>query len=112
MMYASDHGEALFDDCRGYSGHGMESRATQNVAAVFWPSPAYAARYGGRVAAMRGRAQALASTAMMFETLADLGGIVVPGNRIDNSLAGASLRVPKEVAGIEPREAAACKVGQ
>lgn len=108
MMYSSDHGEALFDDCRKYSGHGMASAATQNVAAVFWASPLYASRQPRKVETLRGHADALASTAMMFETLADLGGLGVPAQRPQNSLASVPLRIPHELDGIEERELKAC----
>ncbi|WP_162435809.1 phosphoethanolamine transferase [Pseudoxanthomonas koreensis] len=109
MMYSSDHGEAIFDDCRKFSGHGMASSATQNVAAVFWASPAYIASHAAKVTAMRQRADALISTSMMFETLSDLGGLHVPGGRPNNSLAGPVLRHPDEVAGIEGAEGGVCR---
>lgn len=101
IVYSSDHGEALFDDCRMLSGHGQYSFYTQSVAAIFWPSPLYARRHPDLVAAMRRHQTSLASTAMMFETLTALAGLDVPGNRPRNSLAGAALRMPAEVAGIE-----------
>ncbi|QCW27610.1 lipid A phosphoethanolamine transferase [Lysobacter enzymogenes] len=97
MFYSSDHGEALFDDCRQQSGHGQSSRQTHSVASVFWASPGYADRHGAALETLRGRRETLLSTAMIFETLADLGGLSVPGQRPQNSLVAPRLRLPAEV---------------
>ncbi|GEM_PF-2261473 len=108
MFYTADHGEALFDDCRRHSGHGMASLATQHVASVFWASPSYAQSRSGEVAALRSHAESLTSTSMLFETLADLGELSVPRNRPNNSLARTELRYPDEVRDVEERERHVC----
>lgn len=97
LFYSSDHGEALFDDCRRYSGHGQSSRQTHSAASFLWTSQAYAARHGATLDAVRGHRDDLLSTTMIFETLTDLGGLHVPGRRPRNSLASSDLRLPKEV---------------
>lgn len=108
MLYASDHGEALFDDCRMLSGHGQFASQTQSVAALFWPSLLYARNHPDRVDAMRQHQTSLVSTAMVFETITSLAGFTVPGNRTDNSLAEKRLRLPVEVLNAEAGQLKAC----
>ncbi len=97
LFFSSDHGESLFDDCRKLSGHGHGDRHSHSVAALFWASPGYAARHRPALELMRQRQDQLLSTAMVFETLSDLGGLTVPGRRPDNSLVAEPLRAPEEV---------------
>lgn len=97
LFYSSDHGEALFDDCRQYSGHGQSSRQSHSVASLFWASPLYAAGHPQHLQNLRGYRERLVSTAMLFETLTDLGGLAVPGRRQNNSLAAENLRKAEEV---------------
>jgi glucan phosphoethanolaminetransferase (alkaline phosphatase superfamily) len=101
LLYSSDHGESLFDDCRMQSGHGMTSHATQLVSALFWASPLYKMQNSVKVSTMLSHENTLASTAMFFETMSDLSSIQVAGNRKDNSLASVPLRNPLEVANAE-----------
>lgn len=97
MLYSSDHGEALFDDCRMLSGHGAMSNATQHVSAVFWASQLYREQHADKVAMIESHRNTLASTAMFFETMSDLADMEIEGNRPNNSLASSPLRVPDEV---------------
>lgn len=108
LMYVSDHGEALFDDCRNLSGHGMQSKATHSVAALFWPSEVFSAGQPEQVANLRSNRHLLTSTAMLFETLASAGGINIPKPRENNDLTKQTLRTPSEVAEIEKLDADAC----
>lgn len=97
MLYSSDHGEALFDDCRMLSGHGAMSNATQHVSAIFWASPRYRQQHADKVAMVENHRDTLASTAMFFETMSDLASMEIEGNRPGNSLASSPLRIPDEV---------------
>lgn len=108
MFYISDHGEALFDDCRMFSGHGHSARSTHSVASIFWYSKTYAQQNPAALKALRRHSTTLTSTSMMFETLASLGGIDVPGTRTENDMTALSLRVPKEVEHVETEDARAC----
>lgn len=108
LMYVSDHGEALFDDCRKLSGHGQSAKATQSVAAIFWPSPVFKARNHALVANIKENRNQLTSTAMMFETLVSLGGFHVPNPRPQNDLTQLALRIPTEVQDVERLDAEAC----
>jgi glucan phosphoethanolaminetransferase (alkaline phosphatase superfamily) len=101
LLYSSDHGEALFDDCRMQSGHGQFSKATQHAAALFWPSPLYRTLNQDKVSLIESRQDMLASTDMFFETMTDLAGMTVAGNRPDNSLLSLHPRVPTEIAQAE-----------
>lgn len=101
LLYSSDHGEALFDDCRMQSGHGQFSKATQHPAALFWPSPLYTTLNQDKVSLIQSHEDMLASTDMFFETMTDLAGITVAGNRPDNSLLSLHPRVPSEIAQAE-----------
>lgn len=109
ILYVSDHGEALFDDCRNLSGHGHQSRHTQSSAALFWFSDRYAKARPDAIAAMHANANSLASTAMIFETLADLTGLLIPGERPRNSLASLPLRYPAEVSQVERSTTDTCE---
>ncbi|WP_114241720.1 phosphoethanolamine transferase [Dyella sp. C9] len=97
LLYSSDHGEALFDDCRMQSGHGQFSKATQHPAALFWASPLYKRLNQDKVSLLQNRQDMLASTGMFFETMTDLAGIAVEGNRPNNSLLSVHPRVPTEI---------------
>ncbi|WP_243049588.1 phosphoethanolamine transferase [Dyella sp. RRB7] len=101
LLYSSDHGEALFDDCRMQSGHGQFSKATQHPAALFWPSPLYKKLNQDKVSLMQSRRDMLASTDMFFETMTDLAGITVDGNRPNNSLLSVHPRLPNEIEQVE-----------
>ncbi len=81
VYYSADHGEAIFDGCDGSSGHGQFNAETQSVAAAFWASSAYARRNSDRIENLRARASTPLSTVMVFETLAGLGGLSMPGQR-------------------------------
>lgn len=91
LFYSSDHGEALFEDCQQHSGHGVPSYYTRSVAAMFWASPVYQAENPSLVKNLRSNSQSRVSTNMGFETLAELGGLIVPGSRTNHSIAGETL---------------------
>lgn len=101
LLYSSDHGEALFDDCRMQSGHGQFSKMTQHPAALFWASPLYQALNADKVFLINSRRDMLASTDMLFETMTDLAGFTVDGNRPGNSLLSVHPRVPQEIVQVE-----------
>ncbi|HEX7816096.1 phosphoethanolamine transferase [Dyella sp.] len=101
LLYSSDHGEALFDDCRMQSGHGEYSTATQHVSALFWYSRNYQDSHPAQVEFMKKHKDSFASTAMFFETMSDLADLNIVGNRHDNSLAAEPLRNPFEVRNAE-----------
>jgi glucan phosphoethanolaminetransferase (alkaline phosphatase superfamily) len=97
MFYVSDHGEALFDDCRQESGHGQSSKVTHHVASVFWASPQFSTGNQRLMERLRGNASRLASTGMMFDTLSSLGGLEVPGHRRELDMTDAALARPPEI---------------
>lgn len=97
MLYVSDHGEALFDDCRQESGHGQSSKATHHVASVFWASPQFVAGYPDLMKRTNGNASRLASTGMIFDTLTSLGGLEIPGYRQELDMTGSMLSRPLEI---------------
>lgn len=101
MIYCSDHGEALFDNNRNLSGHGEKLRSTQWPASIFWASPRYINSHEDMYQNMRNHEKSLASNAMLFETMSDLGDLHVEGNRPQNSLARSDLRIPVEVKNTE-----------
>lgn len=98
LFYASDHGEALFDDCRMLSGHGLLTRETQHVAALFWGSNKFRDGHSNLIKSLEENSNKITSTSMVFETLASLGDLVVPQARPNNNLAELPIRHPEEVA--------------
>jgi heptose-I-phosphate ethanolaminephosphotransferase len=75
LLFCGDHGEDLEDDERRVLGHGVGDRYDLPTEALFWPSPALARLRPGAVAAARAHAHAPLSTANVFHSLADLGGL-------------------------------------
>lgn len=112
LYYSSDHGEALFDDCRNLSGHGQVVFHTQSVAAVFWASPAYSKKRPGIMGAMRDNADVPLSIASTFATLSDLGGIRVPGGNRAGSFAQPAPEVSQTALAAERDRALACTTDQ
>ncbi len=97
IFYVADHGEALFDDCRGESGHGQSSPATHHVAALWWGAPAYVERRRQAVELLKSNGNSLLSTAMVFDTLAHMADIQVPGYRPSFDFSSGIVNAPQDI---------------
>lgn len=109
MYYVSDHGEALFDDCRGLSGHVHTAYHTQHAAAILWTSARFHKARISIVEQITRNRQLPLSISYTFETLSDLGGINVPGRRPGHSIAASDVHVPTEAMQAEQDLATACR---
>ncbi|MCO5167371.1 MAG: phosphoethanolamine transferase [Planctomycetes bacterium] len=92
LFFVADHGENLMDDERRLMGHGAASRYDLAVAAFFWASPGFAALRPDAVALARARASAPLSSANVFDSLADMGGLVGPAFDRSRSVFSPALR--------------------
>lgn len=93
LLYVSDHGENLRDDSRELFGHFLCNDKDIPVPMLLWFSPAFASAEAPRIAAARALLAARLSTAAVFDTLLDLGGIVISGHATaTHSLLQASFR--------------------
>lgn len=96
MFYVADHGESLFDYCLPTGGHGhyVPTPATHHVAAFFWASNEYKQHNMDLISHIETNAVKPTSTNMMFDTLATLGGGMIPGERVGYNLASDSIVLP------------------
>ncbi len=78
LLFVSDHGENLMDDERRFRLHGQGTVHEVRTAQLFWASPAFERLRPDAVALARARARAPLSTAAVFDSFADLGGLAGP----------------------------------
>lgn len=90
MLFASDHGENLFDDQRGLFMHTQSPPTTYDlrVPALAWMNQAYRQRFPERAAALRDNRGSPISHTHMFPTLLELGSVAWQGADPRNSFAG------------------------
>jgi len=77
MLFASDHGENLFDDERGFFMHTQfpPTRYDLRVPVLAWMNQAYLQRFPERAAALRANLNRPISNTNVFPTLLDLGSV-------------------------------------
>ncbi|MCM1293634.1 MAG: lipid A phosphoethanolamine transferase [Bacteroides sp.] len=93
MIYASDHGEDIFDDERHLFLHAspVASYYQVHVPMLVWVNPALATAYPQMVEALRGnRMKFVASSKTFFHTLMELSGLQTPRFKRSESLADKS----------------------
>lgn len=83
LLYVADHGENIFDGDCDKSGHGHNTEHDYRIAALWWNSSAFAARYPEKVETISARRDLPWTTENVFATLLDVGGIDIPGQRGD-----------------------------
>ncbi len=91
LYFSSDHGEALFDDCRGYSGHGHVNYHTQTVASLFWASDGIMQRHAEKLLNMQANRTRGLDIGSTFATMIDLAEITIPGWTPSSALTRADL---------------------
>lgn len=79
VMFVADHGESLFDDARGFQGHGNlpPPQVELRVPWLLWPSPAERAAHPDAWAAVAANRSRRVSTRDVFQTLLHLAGIAI-----------------------------------
>jgi glucan phosphoethanolaminetransferase (alkaline phosphatase superfamily) len=87
LVYMSDHGQALFDGACLTAGHGIHSATVFSVPLLAWVSPEFARAYPDKAAALRAHRDRPVTAESIFPTLADLGGLRLPGDKRELSLA-------------------------
>lgn len=78
MLYVSDHGDNLLDDERELLGHFHNNEYDLPTAMLFWGSDAFAQRFPSKMRAVQENAGKPITTANVFHTLLDAGGITMP----------------------------------
>lgn len=99
MIYVADHGEDIFDDARHLFLHAspFPSFYQVEVPLVVWVSSAYAKSHPDAWNALEAnRRRRVSSSASLFHTLLQLGGVTTPQLRPELSLASPSYREPLE----------------
>jgi glucan phosphoethanolaminetransferase (alkaline phosphatase superfamily) len=91
MLFVSDHGENLLDDERELFGHAMGTAYDLRTAGFFWYSDALARARPDAIEGVHANARRRVSTANVFHTLADLGGIEADEVDLSKSLLRATL---------------------
>lgn len=76
MIFISDHGESLGEEGRFL--HATEAEELHHTACLLWFSPAFAARYPEKVAALKRNSQMPQRTDAIFHTALDAGDISTP----------------------------------
>ena len=87
LVYMSDHGQALFEGRCLTAGHGIASHTVFDVPLLAWVSPELARRHPEKAAALASHRDRPVTAESVFPTLVDLGGLRMPGDKRDLSLA-------------------------
>lgn len=86
LLYVSDHGENLFDNECGKSGHGHNTEHDFRIASIFWHSNSYEQRYPKKIQNVRKHARSPLSTSMTFHSMLDLADIRFSGENLSASI--------------------------
>ncbi|MDE6394264.1 MAG: lipid A phosphoethanolamine transferase [Duncaniella sp.] len=95
MLYTSDHGENIFDDEKGLFLHASPRPSAHelHVPLMIWLSEGYRANYPLTDSLLRANAsQRVFTSASLFHTMLDLGGILTPVRTDTLSLASPNFR--------------------
>lgn len=100
MVYASDHGEDMFDDTRSRFLHASPTPTywQLHVPMLLWLSDDYRKEYPEKyVAAVAHRGLNVSSTASMFHTLLDIAGIASPYFKAERALTSGAYTEPERI---------------
>lgn len=100
MAYTSDHGENIYDDSRNLFLHASPKTSyyQQHVPFLVWLSRSYSGFNPSAAKAVRKHAsERVSSSASMFHTVADLGGVSTPYLKKSLSVADSSYAAPPAV---------------
>jgi glucan phosphoethanolaminetransferase (alkaline phosphatase superfamily) len=87
LLYASDHGQALFAGTCLTAGHGLLSATNFHVPFFVWMSAPLRTQQPAMLAALEGNRGRPITAESILPTLLDLGGVVVPSHKHTLSLA-------------------------
>ncbi|WP_337842213.1 phosphoethanolamine transferase [Rheinheimera sp.] len=85
LLYASDHGENIFDGQCGKSGHGHNTEFDYRVAALLWFSDALKMQQPQKTQLAQSRREQPLSTTQLFDTLLDLANLSYPEQQLQQS---------------------------
>lgn len=100
LLYASDHGEDIFDDERERFLHAspVPTYWQLHVAMLAWTSPEYARAFPKKVDWLsRHKHDQVSSTRSFFNTMLDLAGIATPYLKESESLASGNYKAPRRM---------------
>ncbi len=92
LFYMADHGENLFDGDCDKAGHGRDNEYDYRVAALWWASRPYAARFPDKVDAARSRVSAPIASNHVFQSMLDVANIRYPQEDLRLSIFSPSWR--------------------
>lgn len=89
MMYASDHGENLFDDSNNQFAHGgsQMTRYEKEIPLLIWSSDTYNKIYSEKINHIRSNINTKVTTNYFFHSILDLSGIEIDEQTAINSFA-------------------------
>ncbi len=89
LMYASDHGENLFDDENYGFAHGgsVMSKYEKEIPLLIWCSERYENVYGYKIQNVKSNINAPVNTNHFFHSILDLSGIYINEETLENSFA-------------------------
>jgi glucan phosphoethanolaminetransferase (alkaline phosphatase superfamily) len=103
LVYMSDHGQALFAGRCLVAGHGLMSATNFHVPLLIWLSPGYAQRAASTLDALRANRGKPVTAESLFPTLVELGGLRLPSDKHELSLANPSLVLQRRLVSIDTR---------
>lgn len=92
LVYAADHGEALFDGHCRRGGHGFAALVNYRIPMLVWLSPVWRERWPDAASALQSRTALPVSTLAMFGTLTGLAGFDIAAPHAHGGLADAAWR--------------------
>jgi glucan phosphoethanolaminetransferase (alkaline phosphatase superfamily) len=92
LVFMPDHGENLFDDARGFTGHAHDSAWELQVPLVFWATDAYRALYPNAWQQVIAHRDAPVSADNLFYSVAELAHIVFRGQQPALSVASSTFQ--------------------
>lgn len=97
MMYASDHGENIFDDAANRFAHGGSemTKYEKEIPLLIWRSDSYDQAYGAKIRNVLAHVNAPINTSNFFHSILDLSGVVIDNQTLSMSFATENFPISK-----------------
>ncbi len=86
LIYSSDHGEDLFDQGCGQSGHGLVTRRNVEIASFAWYSSQFSEQFAEKVMYLQQNQHRKINHTALFPTLLDAANITLPDDGLARSV--------------------------
>jgi glucan phosphoethanolaminetransferase (alkaline phosphatase superfamily) len=92
MFFISDHGETIYDGKCNLAFHGHNTEYDFHVPAMVWYSNAYREAFPDKIKQLQKHRHARLSSENVFHSVADMGNVSYPGDRLERSIFSKKLK--------------------